>query len=81
MYRRKHRNVEAESARIEQPAIALDITFLFERPDSAQARRRRNPDPLGELDICNSAVGLDLAQDFEVDLVKILRHVESGFMN
>ena len=74
MHRRKHRDVEAEPARIQQAAIALDVTFFLQRPDPAQARRRRNADALGQFHICDSAVGLDFGEDFEVDLVKILRH-------
>jgi hypothetical protein len=40
----------------------------------AQAGRRRNPDAFGQFDVGDSAVGLDFAEDFEIDLVKILRH-------
>ena len=71
---RKYRDVETELSRIEQPAIALDVAGLLQRPDAAQARRRRNADAFGQLNIRDSAVSLDFAQDFEVNFVKILRH-------
>ena len=79
MYGGKHRDVETEPARVEQPAIPLDVAFLFQSPDPAQAGRRRNPDPFGQFDIGDSTVSLDFAQDFEVDFVKVLGHVNSGF--
>jgi hypothetical protein len=47
----------------------VDITFLLQSPDAAQAGRRRNSDPLGELDIGDSTVGLNLGENFQVDLV------------
>src|SRR6202035_3112589 len=74
----EHGDVEAEPARVEQSAVALDVALFLQRAHPAQAGRRRDADALGQLDIGDSAVGLDLAQDFEVDLVKILRHVNSG---
>src|SRR5215212_1207561 len=74
----EHGDVKAEPARIEKPAIALDVALFLERSHPAQTRRWGNPYPLGQFDVGNSAVGLDLAQNFEVDLVKILRHAGPG---
>ena len=74
MHGRKHRDVEAEPARIQQAAVALDVALLLQRPDPAQAGRRRNADPFGQFHVGDSAVGLDFGEDFEVDFVKILRH-------
>jgi hypothetical protein len=65
----EHRDVEAELSRIQEPAVAVDVALLLQRPDPAQAGRGRNTDPLGQLDIGDSAVGLDLGENFEVDLV------------
>src|SRR5438105_15091695 len=39
---RKYRDVEAEPARIEQAAIALDVALLLQGADPAQAAARRN---------------------------------------
>ena len=72
VHRSEHRDVEAEPARIQQTAITLDIASLLERPDPAQAGRRRNTDAFGQLHIGNSAVGLDFGEDFEVDFVEFL---------
>src|SRR3984957_8908982 len=77
----EHGDVEAEPARVEQSAVALDVALLLQRAHPAQAGRWRDADALGQLDIGDSAVGLDLAQDFEIDLIKILRHVNSGVWN
>ena len=74
VHRREHRDVEAEPARIQQAAIALDVALFLQRADPAQAGRRRNPDALGQFDIGDSAVGLDFGENSEVDFVKILRH-------
>src|SRR6516165_5763776 len=79
MYGGKHRDVETEPARVEQPAIAQDVAFLFQGPDAAQAGRRRNSNTPGQFDVGDSTVSLDFAQDFEVDFVKVLGHVNSGF--
>src|SRR5207253_5009723 len=38
----------------------------------------RNADAFGQFNVGDSAVGLDFAEDFEVDLVKILRHAGPG---
>ncbi len=50
--------------------IALDEPCLFQRPDPAQAGRRRNPGALGKLDVGHAAVGLQVLQDFQVDSVE-----------
>src|SRR6476646_4980180 len=78
MHRCEHGDIEAEPARIQQSAIAQDVTGFLQRAHPAQARRRRNADPPGQLDVGNSAVSLDFSENFEVDLVKVLRHAGSG---
>ena len=74
MDRGEHRDVEAEPARIQQAPVALDVAVFLQRADTAQAGGRRNADAFGQFDIGDSAVGLDLGEDFEVDFVQILRH-------
>ena len=69
MHRGEHGDVEAEQPRIEQAAVTLDVTGLFQRPHPTQAGRRRDADPLGQFDIGDAAVGLDLGENLEVDLV------------
>ena len=76
--RSEYRHVEAEPAGIEQAAIALDIPLLLQRTDPPQARRWRNTDPFRQFNIGDSAVGLDLAENLEVDFVQMLRHVRPG---
>ena len=70
--------VEAKPARVQQAAIALDIPLLLQRPHPAKAGRRGNPDPFGQFNIGDSAVGLDLAENLEVDFVQMLRHARPG---
>lgn len=72
MHRGKHRDVEAELARVEQSTVALYVTRFLERAHPAQAGRRGDANAFGQFDIGDSAVGLDLAQDLEVDLIKVL---------
>jgi hypothetical protein len=78
---RKYRHVETEPARVQQPTVSLDVALFLQCPHAPKAGWRRDADPLCQFDIRDSAVGLDLAQDFEVDLVKILRHGISSFRN
>jgi hypothetical protein len=47
----------------------VDIALLLQRPDAAEARWWRDADALGQLDIRDSTVGLDLGENFQVDLV------------
>jgi hypothetical protein len=74
MHGGEHRDVEAEPARIEHSAITEDVALFLQRSHPAQAGRRRNADPFGQFNIGDSAVGLDFAENFEVDFVKVLRH-------
>ncbi len=60
-----------------RPAIAADVARLFQGAHPAQAGRRRDADPSGQFHIGDSAVGLDLGQDFQVDVVEILAHMPS----
>ena len=50
--------------------IAADIAGLFQRPDPAQAGRRRNADALGQLDIGHAPIGLEIGQNTAVDIVE-----------
>src|ERR1700722_1217296 len=78
MHGGEHRDVETEPARIQQSAIALDVAGFLQRSHPAQAGRRRNADAPGQFDVGDSAVGLNFAEDFKVDLVEILRHAGQG---
>ncbi|MEY9222040.1 hypothetical protein ABH974_002463 [Bradyrhizobium ottawaense] len=69
MHGGKYGDVEAELAGVQQAAIAVDIALLLQRPDAAQAGRRRDADPLGQLDIRDSTVSLNLGENFQVDVV------------
>ena len=60
--------------RVEKTAITLNIAGLFQGTDPAQTGGRRDAHPPGQFHIGDSAVGLDLAEDFQVDFVKALRH-------
>jgi len=78
MHRCEHRDIETEPARIQQSAIPLDIAGFLQRSHPAQAGWRRNADASGQLNVGDAAIGLDFAEDFKVDLVKILRHAGQG---
>ncbi|MGY4365508.1 hypothetical protein ACVW1A_001573 [Bradyrhizobium sp. LB1.3] len=47
----------------------MDIPLLLQGPDAAQAGRWRDADAPGQLDIRDSTVGLNLGENFQVDLV------------
>ena len=78
MHRSEDGDVEAKLARIEQTSIAGDVALFLQSPHTPQTGRRRNSDALGQFHIGDPAIGLDLAQDFEVDFVKILGHGARG---
>src|SRR5882757_4433194 len=48
---------------------------------TSKPSRRGNTDAFGQLDIGDSAIGLDFAENFKVDLVKILRHAGPSPIN
>ena len=64
MDQREHRDLETQLAAVEQAAIAGNIARFLQRPDPAQAGRRRNSSAGGEIDIGNPAIGLNFLQNF-----------------
>ena len=71
-------DVEVERLLVDQRPVALDDARLLERAHAAEARRRRDADAAGELDIGHAPVVLKLLQDLPVDGVEIGFHVASG---
>src|SRR5262249_46827069 len=67
--------VEAERLFVEQCAVASDEAGLFQGADPAEARRRRDAYPAGQLDVGHAAVVLQLVQDLPVD------GVQAGFQS
>ena len=64
--------------RIEPGAIAFDKTFALQPLQPLADRGRRQPDPLGQLDIGDSAIPLKNGEDFAVYLV-YFRHLSRTF--
>jgi len=67
--RRELKEALEGEARHLRDAGAVGLSKRAIASHAAEAWRRRNADPLGQLDIGDSAVGLDLGENFEVDLV------------
>jgi hypothetical protein len=59
-------HAEAKRSVVKQRRIAADETNLLKRADAAKARRCRDTDLAGEIDIGDAAVSLQLAQDAPV---------------
>src|SRR5215470_17567217 len=70
MYHRERRHLAAEGFLVKQRAISLDVARLLKTANTAQARRRRDADPSGQLHIGDSAVMLQFTQDIAVDGVQ-----------
>src|SRR5215470_19200797 len=70
MHHCERRYLAAERLLIKQRAISLDVTGLLKTANAAQARRRRDADPSGQLHVGDSAVMLQFAQDIAVDGVQ-----------
>ncbi len=68
------RHLVAEQLFIEQGAVALDVAGLLEGAHPAQAGRRRDADPAGQLHIGDAAVLLQFLEDFPVDRVELSFH-------
>jgi len=51
--------------------IAFDISFLLQAPDTAQAWRWRQADPVRQIDIAQGDRRLQLGDDTAVDRIKI----------
>src|SRR5258707_15314812 len=67
----RSRYLAAEGLLIEQRAISFDVAGLLKTANAAQARRRRDAGPAGQLHIGDSAVMLRLTQDIAVDGVQV----------
>src|SRR5262249_30759846 len=63
----EHGHLVAKTLFIKQRPIALDIARALERAHAAQAWWRRDADPARQLDIGETAVVLQLLEDFAVD--------------
>src|SRR5258708_22554257 len=70
MHHRERCRLAAEGLLIKQRAISLDVAGLLQTANAAQARRRRDADPSGQLLIGDSAVMLQFTQDVAVDGVQ-----------
>src|SRR5437899_1100785 len=64
-----------EQLLVEQGAITLDVTSLFERADAAQTRRRRNADPARQFDVGHAAVALQFFENLSINGVETGWHV------
>jgi hypothetical protein len=53
-------------------AVALDEAVLLQRTHTAPARRSRQADALGQFGVRQARVGLQLAQDGDVEFVQII---------
>ena len=65
----KDRQPRTDLGRVEPGDIAIDDPGFLEQPDTAQARRRRQPHLLCQLDIRNAPVALKHLQDMAIDRV------------
>jgi hypothetical protein len=54
--------------------VAADQPGLLQRAHAPEAGRRRDADAAGELDIGHAPIGLEFAQDAQVDIVKFGAH-------
>ena len=64
-----HRDLEAaaDRGRVDVGVVAADHAGLLERADAAQARGRREPHALGQLDVREAPVGLQMAQNCAIE--------------
>jgi hypothetical protein len=74
LHHREADDLEAERLRVEERPVGLDDAGLLERPHPPEAGRRGEPDPTGEFDIGDAAVGLELFQDGPVYGIKASAH-------
>ena len=68
---RKHRHLEAERAAVNIGVIALDETSRLKRAHTAQAWRRRNAGPRGEIDIGDAPVCLQFGKYPQIDMIEL----------
>jgi len=61
------KDVQPERGGVEQGAVTFDDAGILQPLDAPQARRRRDADPVGQLDIGDAPLPLQLAQDLPVD--------------
>src|SRR3569833_1537288 len=74
MHGGKHRDIKTERLGIEQPAIAVDVALILQRPDATQAGWRRDTDALGQFHIRDPAILLEFVQDLVVDGIELFGH-------
>jgi hypothetical protein len=67
-------DVVAEKLIVQQRSVALDIAGLLQGADAPQARRGRNTNSPGQVEIGYASIVLQLLQDVPVDIVKPVGH-------
>src|SRR5262245_4123027 len=73
LYADEHRQAESDAAALRQRPVGRDGPVALKPLDAAQARRWRQPDAFGEVDIAQSAVLLPRCNNPVVDGVEV-RH-------
>ena len=66
------REAEANTIASQRSSIAFDVSFAFEPLDPPEARRRRQPHPVGKLYVAKPRVGLQFGDNPAVDGVQNL---------
>ncbi len=72
--------IEAELRAVQHRVIAFDDAGFLELAHATQARRSRDSDPVGELDVGHSAVCLQLTQDLYVDGIEFSANHACAFL-
>src|SRR6516225_7189373 len=78
VHQREHRDVIAQELGVEERPIALDVAGLFERAQTSQARRGRDPDAASELHVGDPAVVLKLLQNPAVEGIEAIGQAGSS---
>src|SRR5688572_6065647 len=71
LHAHENSHAEAEAPAVDLGLVAGDIPLFLQALDAAQARRRRQANPLGQLDIAEPAVLLQRSQDLAVQRVEV----------
>ena len=68
----EHRRRLAEEPPIDQGPVAVDDARLLERSDSAKAGRGRQSDTVGQIDVRQATIGLELFEDGLIDGIRLV---------